>query len=266
MRVYIAGPMRKMFRYNFPAFDMARDKLLAAGHTVVSPADLDRAMDPPFDPESLPEDHDWAQPPPGFNMCKILVRDIAALKTCEAVALLPGWKYSKGVDLERKAARRENIPCMELHELLPVPATTKPTNPKALLGSNKLPLDLWPTTATAMGCLGMLNGALKYGRTNFRVAGVQASTYVAACKRHLDAWVEGEELDPDDGVPHLSSALSCLAIIVDAMSCGKLNDDRMVNGGHYREFVQQITAHVPRLRELHKDRHPKHYTIQDSEK
>lgn len=29
----------------------------------------------------------------------------------------------------------------------------KPTNPKDLIGSGKLPLHLWPTTATAMGCI-----------------------------------------------------------------------------------------------------------------
>lgn len=63
----------------------------------------------------------------------------------------------------------------------------KPTNPKDLIGSGKLPLHLWPTTATAMGCIGLLEGMLKYGRSNWREAGVRASIYVDACKRHLDA-------------------------------------------------------------------------------
>ena len=47
----------------------------------------------------------------------------------------------------------------------------KETNPKDAIGSQKLPLHLWPTTATAMGCLGLLDGALKYGRANWRVSG-----------------------------------------------------------------------------------------------
>ena len=47
----------------------------------------------------------------------------------------------------------------------------KPSNPKDMIGSNKLPLHLWPNTATAMGSLGFLNGALKYGRANFREIG-----------------------------------------------------------------------------------------------
>ena len=141
--------------------------------------------------------------------------------------------------------------------------TWKQSNPKDLIGSDKLPLHLWPTTATAMGCIGMLNGMLKYGRTNFRVAGVRATIYIDAALRHLGAWLEGEECDPDDGVPHLAAALSCIAIVVDALAAGKLNDDRMVAGG-YRKLVDALTPHVKRLKEHHKDRNPKHYTIDDN--
>lgn len=141
--------------------------------------------------------------------------------------------------------------------------TMKLSNPKDLIGSDKLPLHLWPATATAMGCVGFLNGALKYGRSNFRVVGVRASIYVDAAKRHLDAWFEGEEVDPDDGVPHLSAALCCIAIIVDAEAAGKLNDDRQVPGG-YRELVKRLTGHVTRLKVLHADRKaPRQYTIAD---
>lgn len=142
--------------------------------------------------------------------------------------------------------------------------TSKPSNPKDIIGSDKLPLHLWPTTATAMGCIGLLNGMLKYGRTNWRHAGVRASIYVDAAKRHLDAWFEGEECDPDDGVPHLAAALACIAIVVDAEAAGKLADDRMTPGG-YRNMVERLTPHVSRLKALHADKNPRHYTISDSE-
>lgn len=141
--------------------------------------------------------------------------------------------------------------------------TWKQSNPKAEIGSDKLPLHIWPATATAMGCLGMLNGLLKYGRSNYRVVGAQASTYAAAGLRHILAWFEGEECDPDDGVPHLASGLSNLAILVDARAAGVLVDDRMVEG-HYRKLVDELTPHVKRLKELHKTRNPKHYTIADN--
>ena len=139
----------------------------------------------------------------------------------------------------------------------------KPTNPKDAIGSGKVPLHLWPQTATAMGSIAMLNGMLKYGRSNFRAVGIRASIYYDAAMRHLSAWFEGEECDPDDGVPHLSAALACLAIIIDAQAAGKLTDDRMVQGG-YRELMDRLTVHVARLKELHKDRDPEHYTIQSA--
>ncbi len=138
--------------------------------------------------------------------------------------------------------------------------TQKQTNPKDAVGSSKLPLHLWPTTASAMGCVGMLNGMLKYGRSNFRTAGVRSSIYYDAARRHLDAWFEGEEHDKEDGVPHLAAALSCLAIIVDAQAAGKLNDDRMTPGG-YRKLMDVLTPHVERLKKLHGGKNPKHHTI-----
>jgi hypothetical protein len=142
--------------------------------------------------------------------------------------------------------------------------TTKETNPKDLIGSTKLPLHLWPTTASAMGAIALLNGALKYGRANWRVIGVRASIYFDAAQRHLTAWWEGEEED-EEGVPHLASALACIAIIVDAAAAGKLNDDRQVAGGH-RKAIDDLSTHVERLKALHAGKEPKHYTIADSTK
>lgn len=141
--------------------------------------------------------------------------------------------------------------------------TMKPSNnPKDAIGSDKLPLHLWPETATILGSLGLLEGMLKYGRSNFRAIGVRASIYYDACRRHLNKWFEGEDTDPDSGLPHLAHALACLAILVDAQAAGKLNDDRMIQGG-YAELVAEMTPHVKRLKALHADKSPKHYTIAD---
>src|SRR5436309_1036894 len=105
---------------------------------------------------------------------------------------------------------------------------TKPTNPKQAIGSDKLPYHLWPETATILGALGLLDGALKYGRTNWRAAGVKASIYYDATRRHMTAWFEGEDIDPDSGLHHFAHALASIAILADAMAAGRLNDDRMV--------------------------------------
>lgn len=43
MRIYIAGLMRGYHLLNWPAFDAASERLRAAGHDPVNPADLDRA-------------------------------------------------------------------------------------------------------------------------------------------------------------------------------------------------------------------------------
>lgn len=139
----------------------------------------------------------------------------------------------------------------------------KPTNPKDAIGSDKIPMHLWPETATVLGALGLLDGALKYGRSNFREIGVRASIYVDAAKRHLNAYFEGEDADPDSGLPHLAHALACLAILVDADAAGKLNDDRNVRGG-YRGLIDKLTPHVKRLKALHASKSPKHYTIADN--
>jgi polyhydroxyalkanoate synthesis regulator phasin len=140
--------------------------------------------------------------------------------------------------------------------------TAKPSNPKDMIGSGKLPIHLWPNTATAMGCIGFLNGMLKYGRSNFRAIGIRASIYYDAAKRHLDAWFEGEEVDPDDEVPHLAAALACIAIIVDADAAGVLNDDRAYPGG-YRALVERLTPLVGHLKSHHEGKNPHHYTIAD---
>lgn len=142
--------------------------------------------------------------------------------------------------------------------------TTKPTNPKDAIGSTKLPVHLWPMSATAFGCIGLANGMLKYGRVNWRQAGVRPSIYVDAAMRHLTDWFEGNDCDPEDGVHNLAGALACLAILVDAMVTGKLVDDRNFNGQGWRVARAMMEPHVARLKALHAGKDPKHWTIADN--
>lgn len=146
------------------------------------------------------------------------------------------------------------------------PGTT--INPKDAIGSTKLPLHLWPAEATALGCLGMLEGAEKYGRNNYVAGeGVIASIYVDAAKRHLDAWFAGEECAPDSGSPHLANALATIAILVKADAHGRLIDDRDYSpereGAAYRRFVDRITPHVARIKTMFASKKPKHFTIKE---
>jgi hypothetical protein len=139
---------------------------------------------------------------------------------------------------------------------------TKPTNPKDAIGSRKVPLHVWPNTATIYGVMGMLSGALQYGRSNYRAIGVRSSIYYDAARRHIDAWFEGVDVDPDSGLHPLAHALACLAIIVDAIEAGKLRDDRMIRGG-YQECLARLTPEVERLRDKYAHLNPHHYTIAD---
>lgn len=140
----------------------------------------------------------------------------------------------------------------------------KPTNPKDMIGSTKLPYHLVPDTGAVIETLAFLDGALKYGAFNWRVAGVRASIYIDACKRHLDKWWAGEECDPVSGVEHLGHALACIKIIYDAMLANKLTDDRPPKGG-YLSLIVTTEDRVAALKESHKDRKPPHhYTIKDT--
>lgn len=95
MRAYIAGPMRGYPLYNFPAFDAARDALIAQGHEVISPADLDRAFGVDELTNPLPE---------GFlHIC--MRRDIEALLTVDTIVMLPGWSRSTGANIELTVAQ-----------------------------------------------------------------------------------------------------------------------------------------------------------------
>jgi len=143
-------------------------------------------------------------------------------------------------------------------------AATKPTNPKDAIGSDKVPMHLWPQTATVWGVLGMLDGATKYGRSNWRATGVRASIYYDAIVRHLTAWFEGEDIDPDSGLPHMAHLLASAAIIVDAIAAGRFRDDRMARGG-YRALIDEATPHVARLKEKNAASQPHHFTIADGD-
>lgn len=105
--------------------------------------------------------------------------------------------------------------------------TTKPTNPKDAIGSKKVGLSAVPAQVVmelglALGC----EGAPRYGRHNYRIAGVRASVYYDAAMRHLMAWWEGEDIDPDSGLPHTVKAMACMAVLRDAQINNKLSDDR----------------------------------------
>lgn len=138
----------------------------------------------------------------------------------------------------------------------------KPTNPKDAVATTKAHLELVPDSAIAYMSLAFTEGALKYGRFNWRIAGVRASVYRAAGDRHRKKWWNGEWADPKTRVPHLASSMACDAIILDAHLCGKLTDDRPP-AADFARLVDECEANVAHLMQMFAEHHPYQYTIKD---
>lgn len=103
---------------------------------------------------------------------------------------------------------------------------TKDTNPKDAVGTRKVPFSTIPLPVLGEIGLGMLEGARKYSRHNYRVAGVRASVYFDATWRHLGAWWEGQDIDPASGISHVSKAIAGLIVLRDSMMQENWVDDR----------------------------------------
>lgn len=102
----------------------------------------------------------------------------------------------------------------------------KDSNPKDAIGIKKVPFSCVPANVIGEIALGLMEGARKYRRHNYRAIGVRCSVYYDAALRHLCSFWEGEDIDKDSGLSHISKALSCLVVLRDAMLNEKWEDDR----------------------------------------
>lgn len=107
-RVYLAGPMRGIEDYNFPAFYRAAHDLRSRGFEVWSPAEADETLDG-FDAtkdEALPFLH-------------YMKRDLPAVMASDLVVVLAGWHASTGARLEVHVAEECGIPVVRYPDLAP---------------------------------------------------------------------------------------------------------------------------------------------------
>lgn len=106
---------------------------------------------------------------------------------------------------------------------------TKLSNPKDIVGVKKAPISTVPCNVMLEVGLAMLEGGCKYGRHNYRKAGVRASVYYdAVVGRHLFGWWEGQDIDPGSGLSHVTKAIAGLVVLRDAMMNRKWTDDRPI--------------------------------------
>lgn len=112
--------------FNFPAFFQAALALRGMGHIVTNPAERSMALGlDPSDPE----------PQECFGLEEAMAYDLQAVMASGAVALLPGWRDSKGTCHELAVAKATGASVFEFDPT--APGLLRPTNLPE-------PVILWP--------------------------------------------------------------------------------------------------------------------------
>ena len=89
----------------------------------------------------------------------------------------------------------------------------------------KAPIDLLPSKALVAIAQVMAYGTRKYKPHNWRLGLSWGQTY-SSLMRHLLAWNDGEEIDPESGLPHLAHAGCQLMFLLEYSQTGTGEDDR----------------------------------------
>lgn len=230
MKAYIAGPMSGYPKFNIPAFDWAAKELRRKGWDIVSPAEVDGPEVRSVYLQSVDGDHvglEEKEQPYEFY----LERDLEIIRTggFDFIVTLPGWEKSPGANREVGFALGLGIPRLDFAEAFNT-TVTKRAEPALLSGPNgfewhednplrqrqatggvkdnlgKSRVDLIPSKPLiAVGHV-LAIGAKKYKPNNWRL-GLRWSDTLGSIQRHLLAFADGEDLDPETGLPHIDQAL-----------------------------------------------------------
>lgn len=137
----------------------------------------------------------------------------------------------------------------------------KDTNPKDAIGVKKWrQFMVVPRQVLWEVGVGMLEGALKYGRHNYRAAGVRASVYCDAAMGHIEQFIEGEDIDKDSGLSHVTKAICSLVVLRDAMMNDFWQDDRPPKIKDMDALRDRLQAKVEENFVRWADKNPHHYT------
>lgn len=102
-KIYIAGPMSGIDKYNFPAFNRRQKILEAQGWKVFNPANKDTELKVIEDPSYKKGDAD-ALMKSGFNFRKVFTWDVDRVIEADAIYMLKGWEKSPGARAEHAVA------------------------------------------------------------------------------------------------------------------------------------------------------------------
>ena len=241
--VYVAGPMRGIENFNFPAFDEARDYVQGfAKYRVISPADIDRE-----EKLELPPDNEV--PENIFQLC--MKRDLDIVAGAHAIFLLKGWEASRGANNELFVANACGVdiwiatynedgklvghtvaqePVLPpLLQAKPVTTTGEVRTVDPITGGAKgqKPAQLGAIDPVALLALARVGGmgAEKYARFNY-LNGYKWSLSVDAGLRHLMQFLAGEDLDEESGLPHTAHAAWMMMCLTSFYLRGIGTDDR----------------------------------------
>lgn len=240
---YIAGPMRGIPEFNFPAFFEAEDYLydmcLGPDDVLFNPArrDVDQyGTDLYHEREGDLEEIPW------FDLQEAMKADLDFIVNhCTSIVMLPGWSQSSGAIHEKATAevlgqtvlyyhpekkwgfRLQVEPCLEdVGDTWPVQAPTssggntevRMTDPDtgAQKGSKRARFDLIPVGPLWELAEHYGKGGEKYADRNWE-RGYDWHLSFSALMRHAWAFWDGEDIDPETGTKHIiAAAWQCFAL------------------------------------------------------
>lgn len=91
--------------------------------------------------------------------------------------------------------------------------------------SGKPRMELLSTKALRKTARVMSHGASKYGDQNWR-EGIEWSRLIGAALRHLTAFNDGEDLDPETGESHIAHLACCTMFLLEYIETHPEYDDR----------------------------------------
>ncbi len=177
--------------YNAKSFNDMALNLRKLGYDVCNPIDISVAH-------------------PGKTREEYLKKDVAALTGCDSIVVLDNWDKSEGACLEVSIARSVKMPIYKLVdnklELM------NDHGRKFDIGKARWELLPWKEVEEIVKVLNF--GALKYEVDNWKRVPNGRERYFGALIRHMVAYENGEQLDPETNLSHLSHAGCCLLFLI----------------------------------------------------
>lgn len=241
IKIYLAGPMRGIEEFNFPAFHSVERWLKRKGWTeIINPAKHDEENG--FDPTGLTGNEDLSDL--GFDLREALAWDLDQVARSTHLFLLNGWENSSGARAEYALAQALGLyigseesyddapgagPCHAAKDFAAkwgLPHERVGAHASSGSGEVRITSSTGGQKGQKMAQVGSVDplallrvaevagfGAQKYERLNF-MRGYDWDLSFDALQRHLLQFWNGEDRDEESGLLHVAhAAWHCLALI-----------------------------------------------------